>query len=67
MVGVHRRGVIIKESSLEKVRDKVDGISNGMAVVVSAVPQEGESFTCGVSVYSQSEEICFDIFQQLEK
>ena len=66
-VGVHRRGVVVKEPSLEKVTEKVDGISNGMAVVLSAIPQEVEMFACGVSVYSHSVEMCYDIFQQLEQ
>ena len=54
-VGVHRRGVIIKEPSLEKVMEKENEISKGMAVILSAIAQEGDRFTCGVSVYSHSE------------
>ena len=46
---------------------KVNGISKGMAVVLSAIPQKGEMFACGVSVYSHSEEMCYDIFQHLEE
>ena len=63
-VGCHRDGNNIS-CTLDELIEKLENISQGMAVLISVDPNK-ESLQCGIQVFADSVETCEDIFRQIE-
>ena len=53
------------EESLEKVIDKIENVCKGMAVLISALPNE-KGYNCAIKVFADSAEMVEDVYSQIE-